>query len=869
MRNIYIKYDPYEMITEFKVNNIPVTEMDYRHPWLDKVFGANSMIPLQSWIDPVPSEKWDGLLAYLEKMSDDTFSISFCGRKTDFEDLKESLCSQNEEKGNVLKLEFPKGKQQFIMSDSEMKAAIDEVVSIMSENRFDVMVRKSENEKLKSRYDSMQTNISAITNKEFRIVFTGVYSGGKSTVINALVGKNILPQAEGTCTDKICYIRHSKEVAYSKVVYVMNDGQTKEELCDSGEATQKRIRDASYIDGVEKVDVYVDISHLYPDNLQDQFRLVFVDTPGFGSAKGDDVSVRGEGVTHSELTKRILSSDEKEMVVFVSDSKKSELSEIQKILDIFENQAGEDHGCYNDRFLFVLNRCDDYSFHAKQKDMTTGRYEGLENEVCKLKETVSKMSHGASQRNIANPRVFPLSAATALAIKIGCNDAQNKPEKETELRDYYDAYDNFCNKLADQHAEYFVNGPIDVSKVSDNYLLDSLSDLTKSQKRELQEKYDHAENIEDYLLLHSGILSLETAIKSYIEKYAFPIKMRKLLRAFKSILQEVIEENRSYLTDLKAAGDKLKQTQEEISSEKTTTDRDAVRKRKLEDAESEMESILRNVGDIEVDLSELEEIYTEFFRIQNVAEEYFDYEEDSAGEKHMVRDITNDKAEEIRKKISDDVENLADLAKDTVSKVKANRWEVARKCAQEFNRYLGQLENEKLLNVGSFNIQNTVAYQDIVGDGSFMKYDCYARNIDNPDKAHIETGDGIINFFASIGRTIATAFEPSQINRVDAFKYKERIFVSLESNVRNLINSVKTSYKSDIEYMEREMTNKMQAVLDLIAKINKEIIRRNEKITKDIETKEGYRQKKKTLEDDCEFLLRLINKLNVIKQGGN
>ena len=91
MRNICIKYNPYEMITEFRVNNIPVMEMDYRHPWLDKVLREKSLIPLQSWIAPVPSEKWDGLLSYLKNMNDDTFSISFCGRETDFRDLKESL----------------------------------------------------------------------------------------------------------------------------------------------------------------------------------------------------------------------------------------------------------------------------------------------------------------------------------------------------------------------------------------------------------------------------------------------------------------------------------------------------------------------------------------------------------------------------------------------------------------------------------------------------------------------------------------------------------------------------------------------------------------------------------------------------------
>lgn len=63
------------------------------------------------------------------------------------------------------------------------------------------------------------------------------------------------------------------------------------------------------------------------------------------------------------------------------------------------------------------------------------------------------------------------------------------------------------------------------------------------------------------MLLHSGILSLEAAIRSYIEKYAFPIKMRKLLRAFKSILEEVNEENLSYLEDLDNAKNGLDDTQ--------------------------------------------------------------------------------------------------------------------------------------------------------------------------------------------------------------------------------------------------------------------------------------------------------------------
>ena len=727
MRNIYIKYDPYEMITEFKVNNIPIAEMDYRHPWLDKVLRANSMIPLQSWIDPVPSEKWEGLLSYLRNMNDDAFSVSFCGRKTDFEDLKESLRSQNQKQGNVFTIKYPANKQQFIMNDSEMKAAIDEVVSIMSQDRFAAMVEESENEELKSKYGSMQKNISAIANKEFRVVFTGIYSSGKSTVINALVGKNILPQAEGTCTDKICYIKHSRDFKYSKVVYVMTDGRTEEFLCESGEQTQELIRKASDVTDLEKVDVYVDMSHLCPENLEDQFRLVFVDTPGTGSEEGDDVSKKNEDTRHIELTKRILSSDDKEMVVLVSD-KKTVSSGIPEILDIFDNKAGEDRGCYNDRFLFVLNQCDAYRFHTKQKDAMTGRYEGLENEVLKLKETVSKKSHGKEKRNIDNPRIFPISAVAALAIKIGCNDARNKPVRDTELRDYYDAYDDFCERLTDHGAEYYVNGVIDVSKVSSNYLLDNYCDLSELQKAVLQKNYDHSSQINEYLLLHSGILSLETAIKSYIEKYAFPIKMRKLLRTFKSILEEVNEENRSYLEDLEDARTELYDTKEKINKEKESKDRDSKRKKELDAARKDMEKILAKVGAINTDLPEMDDIRSRYLKMQEESSDFFEKGSDGS----LVKNITKERAKEIKEKIINKVKELADQAKDLVEQVRTRKWETAEEYAAEFNKYLNMLKEKGLLNAGSFNIENTVAYKDIIGDGSFMKYDSYARNINNP-----------------------------------------------------------------------------------------------------------------------------------------
>lgn len=483
----------------------------------------------------------------------------------------------------------------------------------------------------------------------------------------------------------------------------------------------------------------------------------------------------------------------------------------------------------------------------------------------KLKETVSKKSHGKEKRNIDNPRIFPISAATALAIKIGCNDASNKPERETELRDYYDAYNNFCEKLTDYGAEYYVNGVIDVSRVSSNYLLDNYCDVSELQKAELQKNYDHPDQINEYLLLHSGIMSLETAIKSYIEKYAFPIKMRKLLRAFKSILEEVNEENRSYLEDLKDARAGLDDTKKKIDKEKESKDRDSKRKKELDAARKKMENILANVGAIDTDLREMVDIRSRYLKMQEESQNFFEKRPDGS----LVQNITNEKAKEIKEKIVSKVKELADQAKDLVEQVKTRRWEKAEEYAAEFNEYLNMLKEKGLLNVGSFNIENTVAYKDIIGNGSFMKYDSYARDIDNPNKEHIEIDDGILNFFASIGRAIGTLFEPSQVNRVDAINYHENLFSSLDGNVTRLINDVEKSYKSDVDRMKKSMSDKMQAVLDLITEIDEEIKARNQKIKNDIETEESYTRKKNVLEADCEFLSTLTYKLKVLKQGGN
>lgn len=57
--------------------------------------------------------------------------------------------------------------------------------------------------------------VSRIQNNEFRITIVGEFSSGKSTLIDALIGKDILPHSTSETTATLTYI-HSVEHGHEK-----------------------------------------------------------------------------------------------------------------------------------------------------------------------------------------------------------------------------------------------------------------------------------------------------------------------------------------------------------------------------------------------------------------------------------------------------------------------------------------------------------------------------------------------------------------------------------------------------------------------------------------------------------------------------
>ncbi|MFR1397622.1 MAG: hypothetical protein ACLSSS_04770 [Megasphaera micronuciformis] len=154
-----------------------------------------------------------------------------------------------------------------------------------------------------------------------------------------------------------------------------------------------------------------------------------------------------------------------------------------------------------DRFIFVLNKVDSF----------TQDEDNVEESIIKIKEYLK--GYG-----IENPNVYPASALSALEIRTILANKDNADEiavaeASTRIKK--------LNMREEMHLETYA--PLPTS--SKNIILDRLTKAVNSENRDEQ------------ALIHSGIVSLEEAIKLYVTKYARPAKIKNIFDTFSKNLE--------------------------------------------------------------------------------------------------------------------------------------------------------------------------------------------------------------------------------------------------------------------------------------------------------------------------------------------
>jgi small GTP-binding protein len=190
--------------------------------------------------------------------------------------------------------------------------------------------------------DNLKTNVASLGNSDIdfflqqvenlnnktdiEIVFSGTVSNGKSTLINALLGMDLLPMELGSTTSLITTLQKGED----NIVAKMNDGSAQDYSLEKAS-----IKVISEDNTVESITIYME---LFPYN-----GIKFVDTPGINDIQQERAEKTFNYVPLADA------------VIFVVDSSKGLTAEEQLF---FENKVVKAN---KDKIFIVLNKIDTIS----------------------------------------------------------------------------------------------------------------------------------------------------------------------------------------------------------------------------------------------------------------------------------------------------------------------------------------------------------------------------------------------------------------------------------------------------------------------------------------------------------------------------
>ena len=152
-----------------------------------------------------------------------------------------------------------------------------------------------EEKKLVDVFTTLEKNIE---DGEFSIVLVGEFSAGKSSLLNALMRKNLLPSFSGETTATVNFLRHvsrAPEQVRGVVHYSDGTSETISQLDKKSIEAYVTTRGNDVAHRISKMDLYLD-----SDYLKDNITLV--DSPGFNGTRDDLDSITKRQILESHAS---------------------------------------------------------------------------------------------------------------------------------------------------------------------------------------------------------------------------------------------------------------------------------------------------------------------------------------------------------------------------------------------------------------------------------------------------------------------------------------------------------------------------------------------------------------------------------------
>ncbi len=484
MAQVYVKYNPYRLSTEIKVNG---REIETDSTLYKFVKGKR----LQEWIGEFPE-------MLTKELNTVDLDIEFCGMDLDWDDFEDAF--QTAKSTGIVKT----AELKYIEGQSA-EDVTQKIVEIFCDLQKGPIKEEFEDPKLKAAFEK-------VNDASFPVNVLATMSSGKSTLINALLGRKLMPSKNEACTATITEILDNDKDHFSAHAY----DQDGNEIREIDKLTYDSMSKLNEDQQVSRIAVEGDIPFLDARDIA----LMLVDTPGPNNSQNGE---------HDRITYESIQKSSNNLILYVMNGTQLRTCDDDKMLNEIAKKINNGGKLVRDRFLFVINKMD--SFNPEEES---------------IEKTIESAKEYLNQHGIMEPQIFPCSAFTALNIRscLGNVDIDNltrSQEKQlpSAARDTLPMIDKFI-EYPSMHLEKYTT-------------------LSPSAQRELNYKLKLAQdknNTKEQALIHCGIYSIESAITAYVKKYAKTKKIKDLVETFQGVLESsrvLAEAKDQIMTNEKAA----------------------------------------------------------------------------------------------------------------------------------------------------------------------------------------------------------------------------------------------------------------------------------------------------------------------------
>jgi GTPase SAR1 family protein len=466
MLKIGITYNPYFVTTEITIDGEKIQESS-------KLFELCRRERLQNWVDKL-------LPALYNERREKRVEISFKGTDLDADDVRSAVKQYNAlNPGHCFSLVDVESKHTGVHRVTALKELFEKGKTGPFAHTFNTT--------------EMQVAFDRALDPTFEINVIATMSSGKSTVVNALLGKELMPAKNEACTATIARIEDDDDAPLFTAQRFDKHGNP---LSDIKEANNALLTEWNDDESTSLIEIKGNIPTV---QQTDECTMVFVDTPGPNNARDED---------HQRITLEAIKSRPLSMILYVLNSTQLSTNDDRWLLDQVCSAMSAGGRQAQDRFIFVANKID--AFDPEKGESVT---RALKN----VRDYLQDKDERGNVQGIENPLIIPVSAQLAKLLRIKNNGGNLTRSERGDLAKFVDLF---------------------VLEKEMNMVEHIKSRLNADCVRRLKEKVDEANSNEKLAEILSGVPIIEELLNDFLQKHAMPAKLKDAVDSFERVMQE-------------------------------------------------------------------------------------------------------------------------------------------------------------------------------------------------------------------------------------------------------------------------------------------------------------------------------------------